>query len=368
MHTLHKQQSSIEADNRETETTLSPLYRQWPQLGQELVVLEHLPATTPDGQKRPCSEQEKQERQAAIRRALIRQVYREEDVYSPALRYLAFLVVKKGRAGVIVGNPYVIERRGRKRELPYTGLEGYYAGSERTAQRPGLTAEEIIQEEAGIGEALLQSLKHHAIEEDAWTEFTHLKRILAGATPDEEDLQTLRILWGTVISRLHVRVYQNPEFELTLTEQIKQMEQLLSGMQARTEEERCLRSALEEECTRLRQNYQCLSQEEQEQEQQERQRRERIRTSRLEEFHRFREETYKLILEQEKGRYTLGVQDSSFEGATITETIALPAIADRRTYPPIHVHLAPRQVEGYLFLAQLGELGGDPLVRSMLIS
>jgi hypothetical protein len=367
MQTLHGQQHSIAANtDHDTETALPPLYRQWPQLGQELVALEHLLTTMPDGQKQPCSEQEKQERQATIRHALIRQVYHEEDAYSPALRYLAFLVVKKSRAGVIVGNPYVREERGRKRELPYTGLEGYYAGSEQTTQRPGLTVEEIIQEEAGIGEALLQSIKHHAIEENAWTEFTHLKRILAGATPDEEDLQTLRIFWGTVISRLHVRVYQNPEFELTPTEQIKQMEQLLSGMPARTEEECCLRSALEEECIRLRQDYQRLSQAEQEQ--QERQRRERIRASRLEEFHRFREETYKLITGQEKGRYTLGMQDSSFEGATITETIVLPAIADRRTYPPIPVHLTPRQVEGYLFLAQLGELGGDPLVRSMLLS
>jgi hypothetical protein len=35
---------------------------------------------------------------------------------------------------------------------------------------------------------------------------------------------------------------------------------------------------------------------------------------------------------------------------------------------PLEVILTPEDLEGYLFLAQLGEIGGDPLARSVLIS
>ncbi len=54
------------------------------------------------------------------------------------------------------------------------------------------------------------------------------------------------------------------------------------------------------------------------------------------------------------------MQDSPSDGTTIIETIVLPAMPDRKVYPPTSVHLTSGQIEGYLFLAQLGELGGDP--------
>src|SRR2546421_11226451 len=60
------------------------------------------------------------------------QLYSGEGEYSRDTRYLAFLLVKRGRGGEIVGNPYAMGKGGSKQELPYTGLEGYYAGSERT--------------------------------------------------------------------------------------------------------------------------------------------------------------------------------------------------------------------------------------------
>jgi len=369
MQNLDSQRQNVEEDiERYTETALPPLHRQWPQLGQELVVLEHTLTYAPGGQKQPLTDQKKREQRESIRHALIAQLYRDEDTYSRDTRYLAFLVVKKGRGGVIVGNPYAIGKKGRKQELPYTGLEGYYAGSEQTAQRPGMTAEDIIQEEAGIGAALLASIKQHAIEHDVWIEFTHLKHALAGGTPDEAELQEMRIYWSMVLSRLHVRVYHNPEYELTLTEKIEQAGQLLSSMQAGTAEGKHLRSALEEERNKLRQDYQRLSKAAQEQEQRERRRREGIRSDRLGEFHQFREATYEMVTASGKGRYAVGVQDTSFEGATITETIVLPDIPGRRTYPPTDVHLTPEQIEGYLLLAQMGEIGGDPLARSMLVS
>jgi hypothetical protein len=122
------------------------------------------------------------------------------------------------------------------------------------------------------------------------------------------------------------------------------------------------------ECHRLEDEYHHLSQAEQEQERQERQRRERIRADRLEEFHQFRQATYEILTASGQGRYDIGIQNTSLENATITESMTLPDLPDRKTYSPTLVHLTPAQLEGYLFLAHLGEVGGDPLARSVLIS
>jgi hypothetical protein len=48
--------------------------------------------------------------------------------------------------------------------LIYTGLEGYYAGSEKTATRPGMTPEDILLEEASLGAELLKTIKKDAVE------------------------------------------------------------------------------------------------------------------------------------------------------------------------------------------------------------
>ena len=117
----------------------------------------------------------------------------------------------------------------------------------------------------------------------------------------------------------------------------------------------------EGEYHRLRDEYDHLSTAEQEQERQEEQRRKRIRADRLEEFHQFRKATYEILAASGQGRYAIGVQDTSLKDATITEAITLPDLPDRSTYPPTLVHLTPEQLEGYLFLAHLGEVGGDPL-------
>ena len=95
---------------------------------------------------------------------------------------------------------------------------------------------------------------------------------------------------------------------------------------------------------------------------------EKIRADRLEDFHQFREVTYEILAASGQGQYTVGVQDTSLKDASITEEITLPDIPERSTYSPTPVHLTPKQLEGYLFLAHLGEIGGDPLVRSTLIS
>ena len=104
------------------------------------------------------------------------------------------------------------------------------------------------------------------------------------------------------------------------------------------------------------------------QERQERSTRERIRADRLAEFRRFHEETYHILDESGQGHYAVEVRDTSLKEATILETITLPTIPDRHTYPPIDVYITPEQLEGYLFLAKLGEIGGDPLARSVLVS
>jgi hypothetical protein len=170
--------------------------------------------------QQPLTEQEKREKREVIRNTIITQLYSGEGEHSRDTRYLAFLLVKRGRGGEIVGNPYAMGKGGSKQELPYTGLEGYYAGSERTPERPGMTCEEIIQEEAKIGAELLKSIKKHAIANDSWADFVRLKHVLAGQKPDIEELRTLQLLWTGIVKRLHVRMYHNSEFEPTLTEKI----------------------------------------------------------------------------------------------------------------------------------------------------
>jgi hypothetical protein len=369
MPSIHELHQSVEADiDHTTETHLPPLHRQWPQLGQELLALEHALTDLTGVSQQPLTNQDKKEKREAIRHAVIAQLYHDEGEYSRDTRYLAFLLVKRGRGGEIVGNPLAVGKAGSEQELPYTGLEGYYAGSEGTLERPGMTREEIIQEEANIGAELLKSLKKHATETDSWTDFTRLKHLLTGQQqPDLEELRTLQLLWTGIVKRLHVRIYQNPEFEPTLTEKIGHVEHLLTSTPARTEQERRIKRTIELECHRLRDEYNHLSKAEQEQERQERQRRERIRADRVAAFHQFRQATYEILTASSQGRYDIGVQDTSLENATITESVTLPDLPDRRAYPPTPVHLTPAQLEGYLFLAHLGEIGGDPLARSLLI-
>ncbi len=369
MQAPHERHQSIEADiDHSTERVLPPLQHQWPQLGQALFALEHIHTDLNTVNQQPLTEQEKTKKRQEIRNTIIAQLYSGEGEYSRDTRYLAFLLVKQGRGGEIVGNPYAIGKADSKQELPYTGLEGYYAGSERTPQRPGMTCEEIIQEEAKIGAELLASIKKRAIANDSWADFVRLKHILAGQKPNLEELRTLQLYWTGIVKRLHVRIYHNPEFEPTLTENIEQMEHLLRSIPTRTEQEKHMKRTEEEECHQLRDEYKHLSEAEQEQERQQRQRREHIRADRLEEFQQFREATYEILATSGQGRYAIGVQDISLKDAMITEAITLPDIADRSIYSPTPVHLTPEQLEGYLFLARLGELGGDPLARSILVS
>lgn len=369
MRTTHGLHQSVEADiDHYTETALSPLQHQWPLLGRELFALEHTLTDIPGKHQQPLTEQEKREKREAIRNTIIAQLYRNEGTYSLDTRFLALLLLKQGRGRAIVGNPYALGEGGRKQELPYTGLEGYYAGSERTPERPGMTPEEILLEEANIGAELLKSIKKRCVKNNCWANFAQLKDVLEGGKPGREELRDIQVFCGMIVRQLHVRIYHNPEFALTLTEQIEQLEHLLSEIPGRSEEERRSKSAVQAEYNRLKQERARMSEAEQEQERQKRRTRERIRADRLEEFHRFREETYHILSESGRGRYAVEVQDASLEEATIVETITLPTIPDRHTYPLTEVHVTSEQLEGYLFLAKLGEVGGDPLTRSVLVS
>ena len=75
-----------------------------------------------------------------------------------------------------------------------------------------------------------------------------------------------------------------------------------------------------------------------------------------------------MLIEPGQERYLIRVKDTSLEEATIVETIYLPKIPARSMYPPTPVHFTREQLEGYLYLARLGEIGGDPLTRSVLVS
>jgi hypothetical protein len=375
MQSIHELHHVEDVLNRSTEKALPPLHYQWPQLGRELFAREQALtddmascATTSDISQQTHLEHEKRQQREKFRNAIIAQLYREEEEYPLDMRYLAFLLVKRGRGGELVGNPFAMKRDGSKQELPYTGLEGYYAGSEKTSEHPGMTSEAIIQEEANLGAELLKSLKKHAIENYSWANFARLKRILAGEQPTLEELKTLHFLWTGIVRRLHVRVYHNPEFEPTLTENIEHLEQVLFCIPFNINHAKEMKKSLEEEYFRLKDEYDHLCTAEQEQERQERQRRIRIRADRLDEFHQFRKATYEMLATSNQERYIIGVQDVSFKDATITETITLPDLRGRSAYFPTLVHLTPEQLEGYLFLAHLGEIGGNPLVRSVLVS
>lgn len=343
--------------------TIAPQIRhQWPSLGRELFALEQGYSAL------SVSSQHLQAAQEKLRKDTLAQLYRAEGQYSRATRYLAFLLVKYGRGGVIVGNPSHLGEDGAPQTLPYTGLEGYYAGSEQTAGRPGLSQGDILWEEAERGAQILKRLKKDAVERNCWAEFVRVQHTLDGTEQTREAIQTIQTLWMTIVSQLRSRVYHNEEFEQTITECIEHAEHILGQTMRQTEEEKLLYQALQEEYRRLQETYSSMSAAEKEQERRERKKRERMRVERVETFQRFRDETYQILGASSQERYAVGIQDSSWDKATLMETIVLPRILSRETYPAVQVHFAPEELDGYLFLAKLGEIGADPLARSELVS
>lgn len=356
-------------DNIEQQTAHS-LQRQWPQLGRELYSLERALAAHFVTYGHSLSATEKLEQTERIRDRVFAQIYNDDEKYSPETRYRAFLLVRHGKAGEIVGNPYFVNAYGKRQEIPYTGLEGYYAGSIRTSEYPGLKLEEVILEEAHIGIEMLKTIKKHAIERYTWASYAKMKKGLESGEPDIEDLKNIEILWSEVVRRLHVRVYDNPEFEMTITEQFEQLEKLVSIAPIRTEEEKAYKAVLEAEYERLKTEIHNMSEEKREQERQERKDRERIRRERLKVYNHFRDTTYAILKEAGDGigEYDIQVNDSQWTDATIIETILLPETQPRIDFPLIRVTLSPEQLEGYLFLTELGDIGGDPIARTVLSS
>ena len=149
--------NSLESTNEQQ--TTNHVQRHWPQLGKELYSLERALAAhfVTYGQTLPLNK--KRELAERFKNRVFAQLYNDDEKYSPETRYRAFLVVKNGKAGEIVGNPYIIDRSGKRQQLPYTGLEGYYAGSIRAATYPGMKAEEVVREEAHTGVEMLRPSK-----------------------------------------------------------------------------------------------------------------------------------------------------------------------------------------------------------------
>ncbi len=369
MPTTDQIHETVETDiETYTETLLPPLHHQWPLPLHDRLALEAAFPTS----LRLQAEAKQQERRKVIRQAIITQLNIGEDTVARDLAYLAFLLVKKGRGGEIIGDPYAIKAYGKgnhsnlqQQELPYTGLEGYYAGSEQMATRPGLTPGEIILEEANIGAALLKTMKKRYIEHNAWAEFARLKHTLDGGRPDEDALKTLQGYFGMIVGRLHARIYRNAEFALTLSEQLEQLEQLMSEASGRSSQAQNLHQELLTTYETLKHERERMSEAEREQERQERWRREQIRAERLAEFHNFRAKTYQILNASNQGSYVLGVQDTALDRVAITETISLPDIPTRHTYAPTCVPMTVEQIEGFLFLTKLGDVAGDPVVRSV---
>ena len=95
------------ASTREQQTA-KPVQRQWPQLGKELYSLERALAAHFVTYGHTLSEQETMERAKRFKNRVFAQLYNDDEKYSPETRYRAFLLVKNGKAGEIVGNPYII--------------------------------------------------------------------------------------------------------------------------------------------------------------------------------------------------------------------------------------------------------------------
>ncbi len=235
-----------------------------------------------------------------------------------------------------------------------------------------MSQEEVIQEEAHIGVEMLRTIKKHAIERYTWASFAKMKKGLESGEPDIEDLKNIEILWAEIVRRLHVRIYDNPEFEMTITEQVEQLEKLVSIAPVRTEEEKAYKAVLQAEYERLKTEINIMSEEEKEYERKERKARERIRRERLKAYNHFRDATYAMLKEagnsEGKSEYGIQVNDSQWTNATIIETILLPKTQARNDYASTRVALTQEQVEGYLFLTELGDIGGDPLARTVLSS
>lgn len=336
------------------------IQHRWPSLGKELMVREQnlAESASPHQQIQALQEQYRQETLAHL--------YESEGQYSHATRYLAFLLVKYGRGADIVGNP-VLQGAGRLSALPYTGLEGYYAGSVCTERYPGLSQDEVLHEEAALGLEMLHMLKKDAVARNAWADYLQIRHTLEGTTQTRGAIQTIQTLWMTLVAQLRSRVYHHPEFEPTLSERIEQSGQILRQIGTHTPDEPLLLQSLQEEQHRLQALYDGLNGAEKVQEQNERRRREAIRRARITAFQQFRERTYQILEESRQKRYAVAIEDRSWDKATLLETIILPHLQARETYPRVSVHWTPEEADGYLFLAQLGEIGADPLARSELV-
>lgn len=336
---------------QQAEVTLY-IRREWPQLARELFELEQeILAAHP-----PASEQAKRAQLERVRSSIL------DDCRHYERQYEAYELVRRGRACEIVGNPHYKGNGQTALPLPYTGLEGYYAGSEALPARPGLTQEQIIQEEATIGLELMRNIKRHCIASYSWSSFTRLRRADEEEATSLDCLKDLYLLWTVVVRRLSQRVYKNEEYQVSPLER-------LEGL-IRKDSRLARNSSVQAQYTRLVDEERQLSREQRQEEHAKELARTAVMKNRLQEFTKFREATY-AFLRGPAGLFPhidYCIEDRELASASIVETLCLPKPGDRNASPPYVVNLTPEQVEGYLFLAHLGEKGGDPLTRSMLLA
>jgi hypothetical protein len=170
------------------------IHHAWPQLARVLYNLEQEVIDAGGN----LDEDHKYERKQSTRELILEQCEKYERQFE------AYELVRIGRAAEIVGNPHYRGKDGQEHELPYTGLEGYYAGSEEKPERAGMTREQIIEEEANIGLELIKKLKKSSIEHYSWTDFAKTQKATEGDTAeiDREALRNLYFLWTGVVRRL----------------------------------------------------------------------------------------------------------------------------------------------------------------------
>lgn len=203
---------------------------------------------------------------------------------------------------------------------------------------------------------LVKRIKKYYVDHYLWIDFAKIQKASENETTDIEVLRHLNLLWTSVVRRLNQRIYENEEGKTSPFE--------LLEILFRKDQKIAKDPSMQAMYVRLLKE----EKEKSEEEKKKKQENERIFRNRVEEHTTFRAGTY-AHLKDACGRIChidYAIADASFADANITETLYLPEPPDRNRALSYMVDLTPEQLEGYLFLASLGEMGGNPLTRSVL--
>ncbi len=280
----------------------------------------------------------------------------------------AFLLVRSGRGGEIVGNPFATakEHSGVRYKLGLTGLEGYYAGSKAISftyagktESVGLTPEDIILELANLGADQIKTIIEGRKEGEYY--YNDLKFALEHDNPTNEQLVEVKKMWNLIVTKLRSRMYDNPEFSRTLQEEMDYYRKYADMLDPRTEKE--AKASAQQIYAEYKAEWDKKTSAEQAYIRDETRKRQYLRSIRTKDLEAFRAETYRLI--GTKQGYFINPEIENTKHPQITETVILPDISGE--YTETSVGMTDNQINGYELLVDTGRYGGSPLVRIDLL-